>query len=300
MTMSGFVTADSSPLPLRRGGEGPPASTLSAADFIELTAGEAPLIVSLPHTGVDIPADIEATLASSWLARKDADWWVDRLYDFAGDLGATVLRTRLSRTVIDVNRDPSGVSLYPGQITTGLCPATTFDGEPLYREGHAPGPEEIARRRGLYFDPYHEALAGEIARLRARWPRIVLYEAHSIRSRVPRLFDGLLPQFNIGVNGGAACDSALTSAVEAVCDASGLSRVTDGRFKGGWTTRHYGRPSEGVHAIQMELACRGYMSDPPTPPTPSDWPPPYDAQVASPLRATLRQVLTAALAFAQA
>ncbi len=119
--MSGFVTADSSPLPLRRGGEGPPASTLSAADFIELTAGEAPLIVSLPHTGVDIPADIEATLASSWLARKDADWWVDRLYDFAGDLGATVLRTRLSRTVIDVNRDPSGVSLYPGQITTGLC-----------------------------------------------------------------------------------------------------------------------------------------------------------------------------------
>jgi formiminoglutamase len=128
----------------------------------------------------------------------------------------------------------------------------------------------------------------------------VLYEAHSIRSRVPRLFDGLLPQFNIGVNGGAACDSALTSAVEAVCDASGLSRVTDGRFKGGWTTRHYGRPSEGVHAIQMELACRGYMSDPPTPPTPSDWPPPYDAQVASPLRATLRQVLTAALAFAQA
>jgi len=177
---------------------------------------------------------------------------------------------------------------------------TTFDGEPLYRAGNEPDDAEIARRRRLYFDPYHEALAGEIARLRGRWPRVVLYEAHSIRSIVPRLFDGLLPQFNIGVNGGAACDGALTAAVEAVCDASGLSRVTDGRFKGGWTTRRYGRPTEGVHAIQMELACRGYMSDPPTAPTPSDWPPPYHPAVAAPLRATLRQVLTAALTFAQA
>jgi len=273
---------------------------MTSANFIELNRGDAPLIVSLPHTGVDIPTEIEATLASAWLARKDADWWVDRLYDFADDLGATILRTPISRTVIDVNRDPSGVSLYPGQITTGLCPLTTFDGEPLYRAGREPDEAEIARRRQLYFDPYHEALTSEIARLRARWPRVVLYEAHSIRSIVPRLFDGLLPQFNIGVNGGAACDGALTVAVEAVCDASGLSRVTDGRFKGGWTTRHYGRPTEGVHAIQMELACRGYMSDPPTAPTPSDWPPPYDAEFAAPLRATLRQVLTAALTFAQA
>jgi len=266
--------------------------------FIELNRGDAPLIVSLPHTGVDIPADVEATLISSWLARKDTDWWVDRLYDFADELGATILRTPISRTVIDVNRDPSGASLYPGQITTGLCPVTTFDGEPLYRAGHEPDAAEIARRRELYFDPYHEALAGEIARLRACWPKVVLYEAHAIRSRVPRLFEGLLPQFNIGVNGGAACDPALTAAVETACDASGLSRVTDGRFKGGWTTRHYGCPADGVHAIQMELACRGYMDDPPTLPTPSDWPSAYDPEFAAPLRAAPREVLTPALTFA--
>ena len=269
------------------------------APFLELQRGAAPLIVSLPHTGVDIPDDIAAKLTSTWLARKDADWWVDRLYDFAGDLGATVLRTRVSRTVIDVNRDPSGASLYPGQVTTGLCPLTTFDGEPLYLAGQDPDAEEIARRRALYFDPYHEALAGEIARLRERWPRIVLYEAHSIRSRVPRLFDGLLPQFNIGVNGGAACDAALTRQIEAVCAASELSWVVDGRFKGGWTTRRYGRPTEGVHAVQMELACRGYMIDPATPPTPDDWPSPYDPDRAAPLRSLLREVLTAALAFAK-
>jgi len=297
MTMSDFVHAAPSP-PLRSGGG--EESTGTWADFIELKRGDAPLIVSLPHTGVDIPADIEATLISLWLARKDADWWVDQLYDFAEELGATVVRTPISRTVIDVNRDPSGVSLYPGQITTGLCPVTTFDGEPLYRAGQEPDEAEIARRRTLYFDPYHQALAGELARLRVRWPNVVLYEAHSIRSRVPRLFDGLLPQFNIGVNGGAACDGALTAAVEAACDASNLSRVTDGRFKGGWTTRHYGRPAQGVHAIQMELACRGYMSDPPAPPTPHDWPSAYDPEFAAPLRATLRQVLTAALTFAQA
>jgi formiminoglutamase len=143
-------------------------------------------------------------------------------------------------------------------------------------------------------------LAREIARLRDRWPKVVLYEAHSIRSRVPRLFEGLLPQFNIGVNGGAACDPALTGAIEAVCDASGLSWVVDGRFKGGWTTRRYGRPAEGVHALQMELACRGYMIDPPTPPTPETWPTPYDPERAAPLRSTLREVLTTALAFANA
>jgi N-formylglutamate deformylase len=268
-------------------------------DVIERVRGEAPLIVSLPHTGTDIPDDIEAKLVSPWLARKDTDWWVHRLYDFAGDLGATIVRTPFSRAVIDVNRDPSGASLYPGQTTTGLCPVTTFDGEVLYGPGLEPDEAQIAQRRRLYFDPYHDALSAEIARLRGLHDRVVLYEAHAIRSRVPRLFDGLLPQFNIGVNGGASCDPALTAAVEGACDTAGLTRVTDGRFKGGWTTRHYGRPSQGVHAIQMELACRGYMIDPPTTPTPEDWPPSYDPELAAPLRETLKLGLQACLAFAQ-
>ncbi len=267
--------------------------------WLTVVRGAAPLIISLPHTGTDIPADLEPRLVSPWLARKDADWWVDRLYAFAEDLGATLVRTAISRTVIDVNRDPSGASLYPGQATTELTPTTTFDGEPLYRGGLAPDAGEIAARRETWFEPYHAALSAEIDRLRAIHPRVVLYEAHSIRSRVPRLFDGELPQFNLGTNGGASCDPALTAAVETACDASGLTRVTNGRFKGGWTTRHYGQPSEGVHALQMELACRGYMDDPAEPPTPDTWPTPFHADRAEPLRAVLEDVLSACLTFAR-
>lgn len=265
-------------------------------DWLDVTRGDAPLIVAFPHTGTDIPADIEAGMVSPWLARKDADWWVDRLYAFAADLGATLVRTAISRSVIDVNRDPSGVSLYPGMTTTGLCPTETFDGEPLYRPGHEPDAEEIARRRRTWFEPYHAALGGEIARLAEGGP-VVLYDAHSIRSHVARLFDGELPQFNIGDNGGVTCDPALTAAVEAACAASGLGQVTNGRFRGGWTTRHYGRPSGGVHAIQMELACRGYV-DEPSPMTEASWPTPWSETRADRIRPTLRAVLTAARDFA--
>jgi formiminoglutamase len=271
---------------------------MTSSPFLHLHRGSAPLIVSMPHTGADIPPDIETMLVSPWLARKDADWWIDRLYDFAADLGATILRTTISRTVIDVNRDPSGVSLYPGAATTELCPTTTFDGEPLYRADHKPTPDEIALRTRMYFQPYHERLAREIARLRTAHPVVVLYEAHSIRSRIPRLFDGDLPNFNIGANGGASCDAALTAAVEAVCDASAFTRVTNGRFKGGYTTRHYGAPGDGVHAIQMELACRGYMAEP-AEPTPENWPTAYDPQTAAPMRAALQAVLQSCLAFAR-
>ncbi len=268
--------------------------------LLELHRGSAPLIVSLPHTGTDIPAAIEARLASPWLARKDADWWVHRLYDFAAGLGATTIRSCVSRTVIDVNRDPSGASLYPGQTTTGLCPLTTFDGEALYRAGEEPGEAEVAERRSSYFAPFHDALAAEIVRLKVLHGRVVLYEAHSIRSHVPRLFEGELANFNIGVNGGLSCDPALTMAVETACAAHPqFSRVTDGRFKGGWTTRHYGRPADGVHAIQMELSCRGYMADPPGPLTEGAWPTPYDPASAAPMRAALADILEACLAFAQ-
>ncbi|MCP3731000.1 N-formylglutamate deformylase [Sphingomonas sp. MG17] len=263
--------------------------------WLEIHRGDAPLVVAFPHTGTELPPELADAFVSPWLARKDADWWVDRLYGFARELGATTVRTRLSRSVIDCNRDPSGMSLYPGQTTTGLCPTETFDGEPLY-PGETPDQAEIDRRRAAYFDPYHAALDAELYQLREANPRVVLYDAHSIRSHVPRLFDGELPQFNIGTNGGQTCDPALTEAVTAICAASGMSHVLDGRFRGGWTTRHYGRPADGIHAIQMELAMRGYLTEPERPGL-DNWPTPPDPDPA--ILPTLRCVLDACLAFAK-
>ena len=267
-------------------------------DWLSVHHGAAPLVVSFPHTGIEIPEPMESNLVSTWLARKDADYWVDVLYDFAHDLGATTIRTSLSRTVIDVNRDPSGASLYPGQTTTGLCPLETFDGEPLYKSGTEPGPAEILRRRAEYFDPYHAALAAELARKHAQFGHVVLYDAHSIRSRVPRLFDGELPQFNIGTNQGATGDPALTAALETICDTSGFSRVTNGRFRGGWITRKYGDPPGGIHAVQMELAMRGYLHEPEGTLMRHNWPVPLDDTHAARLRVALRDILDACIAFA--
>ncbi|HEY3777441.1 MAG TPA: N-formylglutamate deformylase [Rhizomicrobium sp.] len=265
--------------------------------WLSLTPADAPLIVSMPHTGTEIPPPLQIRFVSRWLALKDADWWVHRLYDFAPSLGVTTLRTRLSRSTIDVNRDPSGRSLYPGQNTTELCPTTTFDGEPLYRDGLPPDAVEIARRRSAYFEPYHAALAAEVRRLRGNHQKIVLFEAHSIRSRIRRLFEGELPDFNIGTNSGASCAAELTSAIERICENSGLAHVTNGRFKGGYTTRHYGEPAQGIHAVQLELAMRGYLEEPKVP-EPENWPPPYDAVSAAPMCATLKKILEACLEFA--
>jgi N-formylglutamate deformylase len=267
-------------------------------DWLTVHEGSTPLVIGLPHTGTDIPADIQARMTSPWLARKDADWWVDRLYDFAADMGATLVRTAISRSVIDVNRDPSGASLYPGMTTTGLCPTETFDGEPLYRRGQEPDTAEIERRRATWFDPYHAILKEQIERLRAQGP-VVLYDAHSIRSVVPRLFDGELPQFNIGDNDGATCAPELTRAVANACAESRLSQVVNGRFKGGWTTRHYGRPETGVHAIQMELADRGYILDPAGPVSAENWPSSYEPERAAAMRINLRRVLTACITFTE-
>ena len=262
-------------------------------DWLVVERRNAPLIVSIPHAGTDL-ATFEPALVSPWLARKDADWRLDELYDFVASLGATLARTRLSRSIIDVNRDPSGASLYPGQATTELVPTTTFDGEPLYRPGHAPDAAEIADRRRLYFDPYHAALASEIARLRQTHQRVALFDAHSIRSIIPRLFDGKLPVFNLGTNSGASCNSGLRERVGALLAASGQTSTVDGRFKGGWITRAFGRPSEGVEALQLELACRGYMQEPERP-APENWPTPIDEGRAAPTRATIKRVLEAML-----
>ena len=286
-------------------------------DWLSIHRGDAPLVLAFPHTGTEIPADIEARFVSPELARKDADWWVYRLYAFAADMGATLVRTSISRSVIDVNRDPSGLSLYPGQATTELCPLTTFDGEPLYRIGEQPDEVEVEARTARWFMPYHDALAAELDRLRKAHGRVVLYDCHSIRSVIPRLFEGTLPHFNIGTYNGTTCAPALEERIVSVLPHPGEGRgpagtgpmldpglrrgdkeewtaVVNGRFKGGWTTRHYGRPDEGIHAIQMELACRGYL-DEPIGPDPHPWPVPFDPEYARPITAILTRVIQACL-----
>jgi formiminoglutamase len=275
--------------------------------WVKVTRGDAPLIVSIPHSGDQLAPEMERQLASPWLARKDTDWHIEKLYDFAPELGATVVRTTLSRAVIDVNRDPSDKPPHPGQATNELCPTATFDGEPFYRSGQEPKKPEILRRRAAYFDPYHRELTAEITRLRTQHEKIVLFDAHSIRSTIPRLFKGRLPDFNIGTSDGQSCDPALAAAVEDICDPTGFLRVTNERFKGGWITRQYGNPAAGVHAIQLELSCRSYLHEPDeehwgsgTQYERDNWPPPYDEGYAAAVRQALYDILDACMAFASA
>lgn len=257
--------------------------------WLHVARAETPLILAFPHGGTDIPAQYLPAYRSRDRALFDTDWHIRQLYD--GLVEATCVWTDVSRAVIDGNRDPSGASLYPGQATTGLCPTETFDGEPLYRDGEAP---DVEARRAAYHAPYHAAIAQEIARLRARHDRVVVYDCHSIRSLVPRLFAGELPELNIGTNGGATCDPALSNAVMAAC--GDRSSVLDGRFRGGWTTRHYGRPETGVHAIQMETAMRAYLDESPL----ADGGfPLWDPARAEDLRTDLRRILAACLDFAK-
>ncbi|MBZ9959972.1 MULTISPECIES: N-formylglutamate deformylase [unclassified Mesorhizobium] len=266
--------------------------------WLTVKQGTAPLLVSMPHTGIDL-AGLDNRLVSSWLGQRDCDWWIDKLYDFAAGLGATVVHTAISRTVIDVNRDPSGASLYPGQATTGLCPTETFDGDPLYRTGEEPGPSEIDERRRKFFMPYHAALQAEIDRLRGLHGKIVLYDCHSIRSVLPRLFDGTLPVFNLGTNDGKSTDPALQEKVAGILAETGETFVVNGRFKGGWITRHFGQPQNGVHALQMELSNRGYMREPEGKGAPDNWPVPYAAAFAAPIRATLTSILETAISWVE-
>ena len=247
-----------------------------------VTEGDGPLILGFPHVGTHVPEAVAAALNATGAALTDTDWHVDRLYD--GLLpGATTVRATFHRYVIDANRDPSGASLYPGQNTTGLVTLTDFDGRPLWRE--EPGAGEIDARRAAFHAPYHAALAAQVARVRARHGVAILYDCHSIRSRIPFLFDGLLPDMNIGDNAGQTCAPAITESLRAACAASGYSHVVNGRFKGGWTTRCYGRPETGVHAIQMELAQATHLS--------AEAPPfAYDEGKAARLRPILADILT--------
>ena len=255
---------------------------------VEVVQGDSPVILGLPHTGTWLPAHVEAALNPRGRVLADTDWHIERLYD--GLLpGATTVRATFHRYVIDANRGPDDASLYPGQNTTGLVPLTDFDGAPIWEV--EPSAEEIATRKAQFHAPYHAALAAEIARVKAKHGVAILYDCHSIRSVIPFLFQGVLPDFNIGTNGGAACAPAIEAATQEVAAATGRTHVLNGRFKGGWTTRHYGQPGQGVHAIQMELAQSTHLA--------TEAPPfAYDAQKAEALRGPLKEILTRLAALA--
>lgn len=229
-----------------------------------LIRGTAPLLVSIPHLGRHLPEEIRESFADDAEIVSDTDWHLDRLYDFVRGMGASLLMATVSRYAIDLNRPPGGESLYPGQTTTGLCPTETFRGVPLYRPGCGPTEAEIARRRETYWMPYHDALRTELARLKATHGRVLLWEAHSIASVLPRLFDGKLPDLNFGTNSGAACSPALLEAVlTPLASTEAYSHAVNGRFKGGYITRHYGAPDLGIHAIQLEMCQSLYMDETP-------------------------------------
>ena len=259
-----------------------------AVPAIDIRTGDAPLIVNVPHDGRDIPADINATMTTEALALPDTDWHIRDLYDFATELGATITSARYSRYVVDLNRDPSGVSLYPGADTTEICPSSTFRQEPIYTDGTPLADGEVARRIDTYWQPYHVELARVIAETRDKFGAVVLFDAHSIGSELPRFFEGRLPDFNFGTADGASADAALTDAMFGVLDAAdGYTSVLNGRFKGGYITRHYGDPANSVHAVQLEMAQYAYMEEDP--------PFRYAPDRANAVRPVLRDMLQAGL-----
>jgi len=227
-----------------------------------LQQGSTPLLISLPHIGTVIPEELRPHYTEQALLLEDTDWFLDMLYDFAGELGASTLVPQMSRYVIDLNRPPQDVPLYAGANNTELCPSRSFAGIPIYRPGCAPAPAEIARRRSLYWQPYHDALEGELQRLHALHGHALLLDGHSIRSELPWLFEGTLPDLNLGTVGGQSCAAGLRDALAAVlASATRYTSVIDGRFRGGYITRAYGRPQAGIHAVQLEMCWSCYMRE---------------------------------------
>jgi N-formylglutamate deformylase len=259
----------------------------AAAEDFRLWPGSAPLLVSLPHDGTAVPEPIAERMSDAARAVPDTDWHVARLYDFARELGASVIRPRWSRYVIDLNRPPDGTPLYPGRQETGLCPTVRFDFGPVYRSGEEPTQAEVEARRERWWRPYHQALAAELARLRERHGRVLLWEGHSIRSQCPMFFPGRLPDYNLGTAEGSSCSPEIGAALAATLAGSGVSHVVDGRFKGGYITRHYGRPADGIHAVQMEMAQSSYLDE-------AD-PGAFQPQLAAPAQEVLRRLVEAAV-----
>ncbi len=259
------------------------------SDVFTLHRGSAPLLVSLPHDGSAIPAGLAERMTPEARRAPDTDWHVSRLYAFARELGASMLVPHWSRYVIDLNRGEDDTSLYPGHNTTGLCPSVRFTGEPVYLPGQEPGADEVATRIERYWRPYHAALGGELQRLHVLHGHVVLWEGHSIRgSDLPFLFEGRLPDLNLGTAGGASCTPALQAQLEAVLSAQAdFDFVANGRFKGGHITRHYADPVAGIDAVQLEISQRCYMDEESIE---------YDEAKATSLQAVLRQLLQATLA----
>lgn len=257
-----------------------------------LHPGTRPLLLSLPHVGTHLPDALRPRLVPRALQVEDTDWHLERLYAFARDMGVSVLVPRHSRYVVDLNRPPENTPMYPGVNNTGLCPLTFFSGEPLYQPGQAPDDAEIAARVDAYWRPYHAALRAELDRLRAAHGQVVLFDGHSICSVLPWLFDGPLPDLNLGTASGTACAPALRDALAAVLRSqSRLTVAVDGRFKGGHITRGYGRPADGVHAVQLEMTWRSYMDEAP----PWAW---HDARAAQ-VQPLLRRLIDTMLVFAE-
>jgi N-formylglutamate amidohydrolase len=230
------------------------------SDCFDLHQGSAPVLVSMPHVGIGIPDELINRLTPKALELTDTDWHVDSLYVRARELGCSMLKARWSRYVIDLNRAPEDTPMYAGKPNTGLLPTLTFDGEPLYLDGEAPESAESTYRLERYWRPYHEALQQELERIRRRHGYAILWDGHSIRSQVPRLFDGRLPDLNLGTNDGASCAPTLSAALVATAGkSSDYSHVLNGRFKGGYTTRHYGQPARNIHAVQLEVTQISYL-----------------------------------------
>jgi len=256
-------------------------------------AGAAPMLLSMPHMGTDIPDEVAAHMMPCALATADTDWHLAELYDCADRLGISTLGARWSRYVIDLNRPPENTNLYPGLDTTGLCPVDTFGRASLYQEGRAPEQQEVQRRLARYWQPYHTQLRAELARLLALHGRVVLWDAHSIASRVPRFFEGRLPDLNFGTAEGKSCDPGLEQAVVGVARAQDrFSIAVNGRFKGGHITRYYGQPNQGVHAIQLEMCQCLYMDEAP--------PFAYRPEVAAEVQPLLQDMMQSALDWVRA
>ena len=254
-------------------------------DVFSFHEGTTPLLISVPHDGCHLPHAIRERMTPEALQLPDTDWHVAELYSFVRELGASLLVANYSRYVVDLNRPATDEALYAGQVATGLCPVQTFAGEDIYRTV-APDSAEVAQRVTTYWQPYHDKIESALAAIRAKHGYALLWDAHSIASRVPRLFDGELHELNIGTHGGRSCDPSLEAAVVDAVEAGPFGYVLNGRFQGGFITRHYGDPLNRVHAVQLEIAQRVYMDELTRV---------YDAAKVAHLRATLRDMLQAFL-----
>lgn len=230
-------------------------------EVFTFAAGTAPLVISVPHDGREIPDDVARTMSPAGLDIPDTDWHVAELYRFAADIGATTVVANYSRYVVDLNRPDSDESLYAGQVATGLCPSQTFSGEPIYRDASPVSGTDRAQRVAAYWRPYHDCLARTLDAIRREHGYALLWDAHSIPGVVPRLFDGRLPDLNIGTFDNQSCDVSIADDILAVAAASPFSAVLNGRFKGGYITRHYGEPCNAVQAVQLEIAQHTYMNE---------------------------------------